>query len=566
MKFAAPKLPENWQLQRLDDGSAQATIIRKPAGWALASMGFVLSISLSVASHGPHLWFVALLLFLALLIYLTDQLVHGTYGAEIWHFSKSGLNVRKTVFGIGWWNVEYFHGTLSIVSAEGATWDLRFQSATRLYSLFSSSKLDEVLALAAFLEEELDWPLQVTEAVPPFFRQLVKEALAANDRKRLQFLVQDERLVVMLVLAWRELGSLYRPGLRGMLRSLEAETSCLSALVERAEPASRAGAIELLGELGDERTLPVLRRALEDASGPVRVQAAQALGRLRDRDAVVALCTSLQYAPELRIAAVRALGEIGEPSAIEALAELLIGSGRTMDVECRLAVVTALGRIKDPAAVPVLGAVLHDAVPDIREAAAEALGEIGASEAVPSLLPALRDPVERVALRVVVALGRIRQPDALPDLVRALSDRQCPSVVRAAAARAVAATGGASAVQALCEALTDSASSVRYEAAAGLNRVVGDSNGSPIELRAALPRLRRLSAPLSKESAEVKHACRDAIRRIERDTETIKQLPLPAEGSTAPSTLLPLPAEPIVPNTESARPEEYLLARPGDGR
>jgi HEAT repeat protein len=543
MRWAAPVVPKDWQLTRLEDGSAQATITRKPAGWAVAALGLLLSLWLSLVILGPGMWLMALALLVVFLVHLADQLVHGVFGTEVWHFSGTRLNVRKRVLGISWWDVDYTRGALSVVSDEGVNWDLRFQSAAKLYSLFSSNKLDDVLGLAAFLEEELGWPLRVTEPVPPFFRQLVTQVLTANDRGRMQFLLQDERLVVVLVRAGRELATLQRSRLREMLRSLEEETACLSRLVEGAEPATRASAAELLGELGEAGALPVLRNALQDASGQVRVRAAEALGRMRDQDAVGALCALLQYAPELRIAAVRALGLIGDAGAIPALAELLTGSGRAMDAECRWAVVAALGQIKAAAAVYVLAAVLHDAVPDIREAAAEACGEIGSGEAVPSLLPVLRDPVERVALRAAFSLGRIRHPSALSDLIRTLSDPRLQ--LRAGVTRAVAAIGGVPAIQALCGALNDPASPVRYEAAAGLSRVVSHGPGGPIELRAALPQLRRLSSPLSTESAEVKHACRDAIRRIERDTEMIKQLPVPAEGVTSPSTLLPLPADAV---------------------
>jgi len=548
MRLAAPAVPKDWQLQRLPDGSARATITRQPVGWVaglfLALALPFLSFLIFLASSGLLMWTIALALLLALLVHLIDRIVHGALGTEAWHFSDLGLSTRKTVLGITWWNADYFRGTLSIASEESGIWDLRFQDRGDLYSLFRSDALDDVLGMAAFLEEELGWPLQVPENVPMFFRQAVENALAAHDEERIRLLLQDERSVAMLA---RECGPLYRRRLREILTTLEAETALLTGIAEQAGPEARAGAVELLGELDDLDALPVLRRALADSSGQVRVRAAQALGRRRDMASVPALCAALQYAPDLRGAAVYALGEIGDGSALDALAALLVGPGRIADAAGRQLTLRALGQLKDPAAIPILAVAVRDTEPAVRETAADVLGIIGGSAAVAPLASALADPAERVALRAVMSLGRIRDPRALQALADALTDDRFE--LRASAARALALIGDEVAVQALCRALNDPAEAVRYEAAAGLQRVVKHRSVMPIQIRAVLPLLRRLCSPLSTEPADVKYACHEAIQQIERATASVKQLPLPANGLSMEPEFLPLPANQIALGT-----------------
>jgi len=543
MKLAAPRLPKNWSLERREDGSAQATITRKPAGWALLLFIPFFMLLIPLATNGLLVWLMALTPVVALLVHLTDQVVHGALGTERWSLSKGGLNVRREILGVAWWNVDYFHGTLSVASEDGATWELRFHNDANRYALFHSDALDEVLGMAAFLEEELGWPLHLTESVPLFFRQLVEQALVNQDCERVRLLLQDERLIPVLAQVSRGSGPQVRSRLRETLSALEADATLLAGIVEHSGSEARAAAVELLGDLGEPGVLPLLRQALADPAGVVRIRAAEALGRLKDHEAVPGLCAALQYAPELRNAAARALGEIGDTGAVEALIQLLRSAGPTGTLQCRLGVLGALGRIKDAAAIPALCAALHDENPAIQDSAAQALGEIGGSEVVSALAEALSFPDEQVALRAAMALGRIRHPSALQALSKALASGRIE--LRASATQALAEIGDAAAVEELCRALRDTAAAVRYTAAVGLSRVVMRGGGVPIQVRTAIPLLRRMSSPFSTEPADVKLACRHAIQQIERCTARMKQLPLPAVGVAAAPAQLPLPADKV---------------------
>jgi HEAT repeat protein len=140
--------------------------------------------------------------------------------------------------------------------------------------------------------------------------------------------------------------------------------------------------------------------------------------------------------------AARRLGELGNPSAVPALCEALLGGDEWVAVEAA----DALGRIGDSAAVPALlealraeywlseydemvAAALASDAPDrriemaeqfagsradVRAAAARALGRIGDPRAVPALIRVTQADerfhhVRRVAIR---ALARIGTPEA----------------------------------------------------------------------------------------------------------------------------------------------------------
>ncbi len=90
-------------------------------------------------------------------------------------------------------------------------------------------------------------------------------------------------------------------------------------VASRAGP-RRAGAVRLVGLLGEAGDGRVLMGALLDESPDVRAQAATALGRLGAEDAADALRELLQDpVPFVRAAAATALGAIGDQAALESL-------------------------------------------------------------------------------------------------------------------------------------------------------------------------------------------------------------------------------------------------------
>ena len=123
--------------------------------------------------------------------------------------------------------------------------------------------------------------------------------------------------------------------------------------------------IPLLGSTSDRSVLPTLTQALND---PVLApQAAMALG-LQGEQAEATLVGLLQRAdtPELKIAAVKGLGEIATHSAQTRVYEPLIHSLQKPDTEIpvKTEIVRALGKLGDQEAVPVLEKLNQEAWTD----------------------------------------------------------------------------------------------------------------------------------------------------------------------------------------------------------
>jgi HEAT repeat protein len=143
------------------------------------------------------------------------------------------------------------------------------------------------------------------------------------------------------------------------------------------------------------------------------------------------------------VAAIEALGRIGDVRAVEPLVALLSKSDR----DAGRAAAEALGKIGDRAAVPSLLLALEGNDDQMSCAAAEALGKIGDSEAVPGLIARLRWGAAAAA--AVEALGKIGDGRAVEPLIRALEAERGDSehlAVRKAAAEALGRIGDPRAV------------------------------------------------------------------------------------------------------------------------
>jgi HEAT repeat protein len=126
--------------------------------------------------------------------------------------------------------------------------------------------------------------------------------------------------------------------------------------------------------------------------------------------------------PVIRAGAVRILGLVGKPDAIDALA----GAAKDSDQDVRRAAVAALGSIKDPKAVPILIASLKDSYWFARSEAATALGQENDGRATKPLLDAVTDPdntVQTAAESSLVFLSKQSpSPLSADDLASRLND------------------------------------------------------------------------------------------------------------------------------------------------
>ncbi|MFQ5953967.1 MAG: HEAT repeat domain-containing protein [Kiloniellales bacterium] len=224
------------------------------------------------------------------------------------------------------------------------------------------------------------------------------------------------------------------------------------ARVEEAPPAEDEAAAEafpkstLQSILGD--TAPAMPR--DDAGGVELTQ------RDLDRLALAARTPRKRRVPvtpkvaphrDVRRFAARVLGDLARDEIAGALAEALNDS----DAELRRAVADSLARIgARTGALPrqVVDALLRalgDGERDVRLSAVRALGAAGSRRAAKPLIDRLRDDDSSVRAEALTALARL---GAVGPEVESLIDDREPAV-RLAAARAVAAAGGVSAVERL---------------------------------------------------------------------------------------------------------------------
>jgi HEAT repeat protein len=144
-----------------------------------------------------------------------------------------------------------------------------------------------------------------------------------------------------------------------------------------------------LGEIGDPAGIPPLLRALDDDDREVRKYASRALIRL-NKAAVLPLLDYLGGASTRgEGGAVRALGDIGDRRALEALLARTSGPNRGD-------VFFALGKLRDPRAEAALIAGLGDGEWRVRMNAAMALGPLASPAAIEPLRKTMEDEVHVV--------------------------------------------------------------------------------------------------------------------------------------------------------------------------
>ena len=191
-------------------------------------------------------------------------------------------------------------------------------------------------------------------------------------------------------------------------------------------------------------------RALRSRRWWRRLEAAINLGTMQSREAVSALIGAVRDPVEdVRLAAVRALGQLNEPRGLQVLleaiedrdrwtgsriAEILVGMGpsigpeiiprleSTTSIRARRLYVQLCGLLRLEAALGSLLLLLNDPHKETRALVAEALGQIGNPVAVESITMSLDDESSEVRAQVAKSLGMLGDKQALGKLERALSD------------------------------------------------------------------------------------------------------------------------------------------------
>lgn len=208
--------------------------------------------------------------------------------------------------------------------------------------------------------------------------------------------------------------------------------------------------------------------ALDSHNADERRQALKSLAQMNHKAAYAALVGAVQHPMrDVRVDAAFLLAKqtnYQEAAAVPGLLDALHDD----DARLRAAAAKALGEIGDPSAVPELLQIMNkDPDGNIRWTASGALSKMGAS-AVPGLTVALSDDDWKVRRSAAEALSGMREPAAVPSLIEAMTDRN--DVVRQAVANALESMG-IIAVPLLTEALYSRDAGVAQTAADMLQRI-----------------------------------------------------------------------------------------------
>ena len=199
-----------------------------------------------------------------------------------------------------------------------------------------------------------------------------------------------------------------------------------------------------------------------------RLNAAINLGIIQSGDAVPALLGAVRDPVEdVRLAAVRALGELNEPRGLHVLLDALENESHWTG-SSMVEVLVNMGPGIGPEIVSRLESTTNTRALRLY---AQLCGLLGVHAALGSLFLTLGHPDGQVRASAAEALGRIGDPSAVESLIISLGDES--REVRAEAARSLGALGGLQAIEELERALSDEDWRVRHNAASSLYQLGG---------------------------------------------------------------------------------------------
>lgn len=207
-------------------------------------------------------------------------------------------------------------------------------------------------------------------------------------------------------------------------------TVALSKLAGDADTRVRKEAVSALGRCGDPGATPVLLAALRGRPAVPRRIVGQALLRLQDPSPEALISAVGDPIPSVAETAADVLGLTGALSAVPAL---LTVAAPGHPVGIRASAIRALGRMSAPQALQVLAGTLRELGPPwLRTTAAKALGQLGHIGAVPFLVAAIGDPDDIVAGAAAASLNDLG-PSGYSTLLELASDDTRPGTRHARA-------------------------------------------------------------------------------------------------------------------------------------
>jgi HEAT repeat protein len=201
------------------------------------------------------------------------------------------------------------------------------------------------------------------------------------------------------------------------------------------DPTMQTGAIALVRDIPGEEVTKALAKELPNLPASGRVQLLSALADRGDRTALPAVVAALSAEESsVRIAALKALGQLGDASSVTMLAQTAAKSRG----DERKAARDGLYRLRGSATDEKILAEVPSAEATIKVELIRSMAERNIAEGVPILLASAKDPDRKVRAESLKVLKAVADPKALPALVELLLNLRSDSD-RTEAERSVAA-------------------------------------------------------------------------------------------------------------------------------
>jgi HEAT repeat protein/beta-lactamase regulating signal transducer with metallopeptidase domain len=272
------------------------------------------------------------------------------------------------------------------------------------------------------------------------------------------------------------------------------DTGVVDALIARLKDENagvRKAAANSLGQIGDRRAVVPLIAVLADSDAEVRYTAIDALANLEDPRAIGPIAGLLKDPiTEVRHNALSALSrwDQGVPTAqVVALLD-------DPDAEVRREAVNLLEHLNARSSGAAIARLVHDQSSDVRQTVVQALGNLGVQSGAAAVTEALSDPNPDVRQAAIGALDELKAPIAEGTLLSLLKD-QDPDV-RERTAQLAGERSVTAAIPSLQRLIDDQRSSVRETATQALGNIADPAARQALQaaLQSPDPKVRRAAA------------------------------------------------------------------------
>ncbi len=224
--------------------------------------------------------------------------------------------------------------------------------------------------------------------------------------------LRDKAIAILVEASRSDNAALRSNAIEAMQMQPERARPLIQRGLDDPNPAVRFAAVVAAGRLGFDAMRPALRPLVHDTHPSVRAAAMYALRKLGERIDVTPLADMLaSQDPGLRANVALILGLMGDDSAIPMLRQAggwpmpKVSEQRVAVV--RIQIAEAMARLGDEGALTSLRAGIHSSIGEVRVVAINAIGELGDEKGAAMLQVLLdRQPVE-VRLAAAGALARV---------------------------------------------------------------------------------------------------------------------------------------------------------------